>query len=164
MYRGILWMKEKYEQYRDLADKRYEELREELNRTEKRYQDLLATVEESRMRPLSAGGRMTKSETGGERVTWTEGDGERVIGEETPGLGVVVGEETEGEIVLTSGSDVEKDSIRDIVEEKNRQIHFLQSQLDQRIKNYHQLEYQGRDSSGPFRGIGKAICGSAAGP
>lgn len=41
MYRGILWMKEKYEQYRDLADQRIEQLKEELAKAEKKYQDLL---------------------------------------------------------------------------------------------------------------------------
>lgn len=41
MYRGILWMKEKYEQYRDLADQRIEQLKEELAKIEKKYQDLL---------------------------------------------------------------------------------------------------------------------------
>ena len=43
-------------------------------------------------------------------------------------------------------SDAERASVRDIIEEKNRQIRFLQDELDQRIKNYHQLEYQGRDN------------------
>lgn len=41
LYRGILWMKEKYEQYRDLADQRIEILKDELARAEKKYQDLL---------------------------------------------------------------------------------------------------------------------------
>jgi hypothetical protein len=44
MYRGILWMKEKYEQYRDLADQRYERLKEQLTRMEKKYEDLLESV------------------------------------------------------------------------------------------------------------------------
>ncbi|WP_431215559.1 hypothetical protein ACQ86N_13240 [Puia sp. P3] len=41
MYKGILWMKEKYEQYRDLADRRIEQLKDELVRSEQRYRDLL---------------------------------------------------------------------------------------------------------------------------
>ena len=48
IYQGILWMKQKYEQYRDLADRRYEQMREELGRSERRYQDLLATIEQNR--------------------------------------------------------------------------------------------------------------------
>jgi hypothetical protein len=133
MYRGILWMKEKYEQYRDLADKRYEELREELDRTEKRYQDLLATLEDNRARgveggaPAAAGtnGMPAAAEIYGKSEDGGNGDAER--------------------IALLPGNDMERESIRDIVEEKNRQIDFLQHQLEQRIKNYHQLEYQGRD-------------------
>jgi hypothetical protein len=54
IYRGILWMKEKYEQYRDMADKRYEQLREELGRSEQRYQDLMLVLEESKNRSLGA--------------------------------------------------------------------------------------------------------------
>ena len=54
IYKGILWMKEKYEQYRDMADRRYEQLKEELARTEKKYQLRL----ESGVRPVQtvAGG------------------------------------------------------------------------------------------------------------
>src|ERR1700728_895101 len=37
IYQGILWMKEKYEHYREQADHRYELLREELCRSERRY-------------------------------------------------------------------------------------------------------------------------------
>jgi hypothetical protein len=46
IYRGILWMKEKYEQYREQADRRYEQLREALGRSEQRYQELLAVMEQ----------------------------------------------------------------------------------------------------------------------
>jgi DNA-binding PucR family transcriptional regulator len=49
-YKGILWLKEKYEQFRLFADKRYEQAREELARVEKKYQDLLAAP------PAEAGG------------------------------------------------------------------------------------------------------------
>ena len=48
IYQGILWMKEKYEQYRDQADQRYELLKEELSRSERRYQDLLLSMEENK--------------------------------------------------------------------------------------------------------------------
>jgi hypothetical protein len=46
LYKGILWMKEKYEQYRDLADERYDRLKEQLTRMEKKYEDLLAKVQQ----------------------------------------------------------------------------------------------------------------------
>jgi hypothetical protein len=55
MYRGILWMKEKYEQYREQTDQRYERLREEFGRSEQRYQDLLLKMEESGGPPLGVG-------------------------------------------------------------------------------------------------------------
>jgi hypothetical protein len=49
IYQGILWMKAKYEQYRDQADQRYELLKEELKRSECRYQDLLLSIEENKI-------------------------------------------------------------------------------------------------------------------
>jgi hypothetical protein len=48
IYQGILWMKEKFEQYREEADRRYENLRDELRRSERRYQELLETVEKDK--------------------------------------------------------------------------------------------------------------------
>jgi hypothetical protein len=52
IYQGILWMKEKYEQYREQADLRYELLREKLGRSERRYQELLVTMEQSQNQVL----------------------------------------------------------------------------------------------------------------
>jgi hypothetical protein len=52
IYQGILWMKEKYEQYREQADLRYELLREELGRSERRYQELLVTMEQNQNQAL----------------------------------------------------------------------------------------------------------------
>jgi hypothetical protein len=52
IYQGILWMKEKYEQYREQADLRYELLREEFGRSERRYQELLVTMEQNQNQAL----------------------------------------------------------------------------------------------------------------
>jgi len=41
MYKGILWMKGKYEQYRDMADQRIEQLKEQVAKVEKKYENLL---------------------------------------------------------------------------------------------------------------------------
>jgi hypothetical protein len=48
LYKGILWMKEKYEQYREMADQRYERLKDQLTKVERRYEDLLVSIEASR--------------------------------------------------------------------------------------------------------------------
>jgi hypothetical protein len=128
IYKGILWMKEKYEQYRDLADRRYELVKEELARTEKKYQDLLAGIEER------------KAEAGSKVAAETLVPAREAVGET-----LVPGREAVEETLVWTGSEADKEAIREIVKEKNRQIHFLQGQLDQRIKNYHELEYQGRD-------------------
>jgi hypothetical protein len=77
IYKGILFMKEKFERYREEADRRYDRVKEELAKSEKKYYDLLHS-------PSAL--------------------------------------------------------VHDLVEEKNKQIAYLQSQLDQRIQHYHQLE------------------------
>jgi hypothetical protein len=116
VYNGILWMKQKYEQYRDMADRRYEQLKEQLTRTEKKYQELLEAASRN-LAPASQLG----------------GDG---------GQGVAAAEPA-GNLELF---DVEKASYPDLLDEKNRQIAFLQQQLDQRIKTYHQAEIDGREN------------------
>src|SRR5258708_11951673 len=42
-YRGLLWMKDKYEQYREQTDRKFEKLKEELARSEEKYLNLLAS-------------------------------------------------------------------------------------------------------------------------
>jgi hypothetical protein len=44
LYKGILWMKDKYEQYREMADQRYERLKDQLTKVEMRYEELLSTL------------------------------------------------------------------------------------------------------------------------
>ncbi|HEY4107723.1 hypothetical protein [Puia sp.] len=62
IYKGILWMKEKYEQYRDMADSRYEQLKEQLTRTEKKYQELLEAASRQAGHPVNpAPDRLTGS-------------------------------------------------------------------------------------------------------
>lgn len=131
MYRGILWMKEKYERFRELSDQRCDQLKEELHRSEKKYQDLLASIEESRTATPLAG-----------QVA--------VPGDQAPMpvLGEAGGSEAGRSEVGPSGQtpDAEKESLRDLIEEKNRQITYLQGQLDQRILHYHQSEQQGKEN------------------
>jgi hypothetical protein len=111
IYKGILWMKQKYEQYRDMADRRYEQLKEQLTRTEKKYQELLEAASRN-LGPATGAGHGPAAEPVGNSEL----------------------------------SDVEKASYPDLLEEKNRQIAFLQQQLDQRIKTYHQAEIEGREN------------------
>lgn len=132
IYKGILWMKEKYEQYRDLADRRYEQLREELALAEKKYEDLL----ESGVRPAAGSSTGQGSGAASEKTTGAEA----APGEAAPG-DAAAEEDRTGQL-----SDIEKASYPDLLEEKNRQIAFLQQQLDQRIKNYHQAEFEGREN------------------
>ncbi|HLZ86763.1 MAG TPA: hypothetical protein VKQ52_05980 [Puia sp.] len=140
IYKGILWMKEKYEQYRDMADRRYEQLREELARTEKKYQDLLeaggrpaantgATAAAANLSAAEFAGAASSSAAASLAASTAAGPGA-------------------GEPVPDPLSDVDQASYPDLLEEKNRQIAFLQQQLDQRIKNFHQAELNGRENKG----------------
>jgi hypothetical protein len=114
VYKGILWMKEKYEQYRDMADNRYHQLKEQLARTEKKYQELLEAASRQASPPAEA---HPAAASGVDRPA--------------------------GAAEIT---DVEKASYPDLLEEKNQQIAFLQQQLDQRIKNYYQVEHDSREN------------------
>jgi|SRR5882757_9458933 len=106
-YQGLLWMKDKYEQYREQTDNKYEKLKEELARSEQKYLALLA-------------------ERGEQKVLFSE---EPVLQQNSS----------------LQDSHTEETSIPDLVAEKERQIGFLHVELDQRIKNYHELEYQNRE-------------------
>lgn len=55
LYKGILWMKEKYEQYRDMADERHERLKDQLARMEKKYEELLTRVKSAHPELLETG-------------------------------------------------------------------------------------------------------------
>lgn len=166
IYKGILWMKEKYEQYRDMADRRHEELKEQLARAEKRYQDLL----ESRGLPAVSAARAadespvanashtmdtsptadttpvagaspttdTRAETGPDMEAWRMSSTSLKVSNES-GNDKESGKDAEL-------SDAERASYPALLEEKNRQIAYLQQQLDQRIKSYYQSELQGREN------------------
>jgi chromosome segregation ATPase len=106
-YQGLLWMKQKYEEYREQMDLRYGKLKEELARAEKKYLDLLDG-------PADVHDTLHTSEAnGGAKEART--------------------------------SIIEKEAALGLVAEKNAQISFLQHQLDERIKSYHELEYQGQE-------------------
>ena len=204
VYKSILWMKEKYEQYRDMSDLRYERLKEELVRSEKKYDDLLASivevkvgdrrekllsgvahaqveeravreVEESAARDVegsavrAADGSAARGNSdegvneGGEkadparagstrvdpepRVDRQEGNGEKAPARERavrPEMRPVLGSGI-------SAAEIERDSLRDLLAERNQQIIFLQRQLDQRIKDFHLAEHEGRGARGQIQ-------------
>lgn len=128
IYKGILWMKEKYEQYRDMADRRYEQLKEQLTLTEKKYQELL----EAASRNAIQGGNAAA------------GAGHEAMGTGLHGRGAT--DTRPADVATPEPTDLDKASYPDLLEEKNRQIAFLQQQLDQRIKSYHQAGLEGREN------------------
>lgn len=196
VYKSILWMKEKYEQYRDMSDLRYERLKEELVRSEKKYDDLLASIVE-----VKVGDRREKLLSGvahaqveeravreveesaardveGMAARGNSGGGVPEVGEKAApaNAGTVPVEpekrqdrkEEEGEKapvrerqvrpemrpVLGGGisaAEIERDSLRDLLAERNQQIIFLQRQLDQRIKDFHLAEHEGRGARGQIQ-------------
>lgn len=85
LYKGILWMKEKYEQYRDLADERYGQLKDQLARMEKKYEELLTRVRSVHPELLEAG--TTKQAVAVERVEPVEDPGLAAMTRETQWTG-----------------------------------------------------------------------------
>lgn len=70
LYKGILWMKEKYEQYRELADERhglllerYERLKGQLAQMEVKYEELLTRVQQANPSLLEAPGTVSATPT-----------------------------------------------------------------------------------------------------
>lgn len=92
IYRGILWMKEKYEQYREQADRRYEQMREELGRSERRYQELVGAMLQSRETALGIVMEKRAEAADIADAGMTAGEGEIIaepVGEMTAGEGEI---------------------------------------------------------------------------
>jgi hypothetical protein len=129
-YKGLLWMKDKYEQYREQTDNKYEKLKEELARSEQKYLDLLAERAEQK-KSADPASDPAASLAGPDKST-------------------IPGEKFSEDPLLPANNFAqetvpEQPSTPDPVAEKERQIGFLHVELDQRIKNYHELEYQNRE-------------------
>jgi DNA repair exonuclease SbcCD ATPase subunit len=147
-YQGMLWIKEKYEQYRESTDKKYERLKNELDRSEKKYLDLLASRSESQQSALPGVQPVHSVHSGAQSVHSdcppVHSDAQSSLSGAQP----VIPEAQpipEGTKEEKQEPAIEKNSLLDLVEEKNSQINFLQSQLEQRIRNYHRIEYQRRE-------------------
>jgi len=135
MYKGILWMKEKYEQYRDLADQRIEQLKNELVRSEQRYQDLL----DQRMgigTPDSAGRPATD---GVGHAAAGSDDDPSTDGVEHPAAGKV--EDTAPAAIAHHSPDVMDDRER-LLEEKGRQLNEKDHQLESKDRQIEELQEQ----------------------
>ena len=165
-------MKEKYEQYRDMSDQRYERLKDELAKSEKKYDDLLASMVEvkvgDRREKLTSATAHALVEEGaavGQAIDVsgeTEGKAEGQSGHGEMASVAVSGEERadvpivrpETRTVLANAitaAEIERDSLRDLLAERNQQIVFLQRQLDQRIKDFHMAEHEGRGARGQIQ-------------
>lgn len=64
---------------------------------------------------------------------------------------------TEQELLLWKNKMVDAGSLEEMVEEKNKQIEFLQNQLDQKIRNGRQLEQRAFDMEGQLSNLNKEI-------
>jgi len=151
MYKGILWMKEKYEQYRDLADQRIEQLKNELVRSEQRYQDLLdQRMEEPTPdrvgRPATdgvghaaAGSDDDPSTDGVEHPAAGSDDDPSTDGVEHPAAGKV--EDTAPAAIAHHSPDVMDDRER-LLEEKGRQLNEKDHQLASKDRQIEELQEQ----------------------
>ena len=120
-YRGLLWMKDKYEQYREHTDRKFEKLKEELARAEEKYLNLLAARQ-----PLSEQflPKVIPSESSSPEIP-PDNAGQQDL----PTLAIPLTEEAASAPPSTT-------------DEKERQIELLQLELEQRIRDYHQMQHQ----------------------
>ena len=177
VYKGILWMKKKYEQYRDLSDRRYERLKEELAKSEKKYDDLLASMVEVKVgdhrEKLLSGTAHAQVEERAELEKGAVVPGETAAPERAhpdhpegaapggiPEISMAKPEIPERLVKpahrpvlanVVTAAEIERDSLRDLLAERNQQIVFLQRQLDQRIKDFHMAEHEGRGARGQIQ-------------
>jgi hypothetical protein len=149
-----------------MSDQRYERLKDELARSEKKFDDLLVSMVE-----VKVGDRREKL------ISATA----HVLVEEQAAVGQAIGREAEGQSALEeiapaavsgeeradvpivkpetrpvlanaiTAAEIERDSLRDLLAERNQQIVFLQRQLDQRIKDFHMAEHEGRGARGQIQ-------------
>jgi len=113
IYRGILWMKEKYEQYREQADLRYERLKEELGRSERRYHELVAAMQYNR-NGMPGTALVERVQAAPPPLTAGEGDLIPEYGEEmTAGEGEILGEIGNGGLLVSeAGGEVLRSELR----------------------------------------------------
>ncbi|MHA4807616.1 hypothetical protein ACX0G9_05900 [Flavitalea flava] len=129
-YQGLLWMKNKYEQYQEQADSRVEQLKEKLKESEKKVLELKEALEEGKKSASVLS--VSEEEEGMEEA-------KNAVNKNEPGT------DTKEENRMLRERISELASVQDLIAEKDIQIDFLQNQLEQRIKNYHLVEYQGRE-------------------
>ena len=135
MYKGILWMKEKYEQYRDLADQRIEQLKNELVRSEQRYQDLL----DQRMEEPTPDRVGRPATDGVGHAAAGSDDDPSTDGVEHPAAGKV--EDTAPAAIAHHSPDVMDDRER-LLEEKGRQLNEKDHQLASKDRQIEELQEQ----------------------
>jgi len=149
-YRGLLWMKDKYEQYREQTDRKIEKLKEELTRSEEKYFNLQA----ARI-PLSQAPAIVQESNAAPQLdifpqpAIVQQASSMEIPDDTPSKDstsspaiALTGEAAPTEVPPTEAAGLPALSI---AEEQDLRIEGLQLELEQRIRDYHQLQYQYRD-------------------
>jgi hypothetical protein len=156
-YRGLLWMKDKYEEYRDQTDNKLERLKGELARSEQKYLGLLAERDDQKgsLQPAPPRPTILPQKTPADMQQNSPPD-------DSLSTGPAAQQNLSDELSLSPAGLLEKATLppgstsedsarenprevadlRDLVADKDRQIGFLHVELDQRIKNYHELDYQ----------------------
>jgi hypothetical protein len=130
-YKGLLWLKNKYEQDREQATTKFVQLKEEHRLLREKYEDL-----QDQFRRKSPNPPEPAPPTGN-------------LSEPVSPAGAT----SPAEPASLAGAPpaqiredlIELAAVKDQLAEKNLQLAFLQNQLDQRINNYHQLEQQDRE-------------------
>jgi len=135
LYKGILWMKEKYEQYRDLADDRYAQLKDQLTRMEKKYEELLTRVQSANPELLES--ETTKQAAATGRVRMAKEPGLAATEEFSPERGPL--EFSGGTEIIVERVEAGGDRIR--IQELEEQLARTQQRFDEEVGRLrHQLD------------------------
>jgi len=150
-YRGLLWLKDKYERERERSTAKYMQLKEEHKQLKEKFEELEDRYRKERgepaHQPVTASGHVVVVEPAGSDHK-DPGSDNKDLGSDHKDLESIRQslDSAEKENSALREELVERSSLKDQLAEKNLQVAFLQNQLDQRINNYHHLEHQGREA------------------
>jgi hypothetical protein len=176
-YQGMLWLRSKYQQDIELADQKQEALKTAYAELEKKHLDLLSKIENNSTVTIASAEKENDFQKKLEEYESTIAGLQELLNQQQVRQQEMVNRETTiqtqtHDTLKTSLQQVadydmlkqqldwaeqekqslkknihDQDVLRDAVEEKTRHIGFLQNQLEERIKLFHEVEYRSREEA-----------------
>ncbi len=150
VYQGVLWLRNKYQQDIALADGKIEQLKEEYGKLEKKYLELADKDHEGGVIPGETSDQEMQKKL--QEYEYKIEQLERAVADKDQQLVATVQEKES-----LKGGIIGQAALQDMLDEKTTHINFLQNQLDQRIKIFHEVEYRGREDSNRVKELQERI-------